>query len=306
MYRQFQYIYDNTTEEYPGVGILTASNRGIWAKDYNELASTPRNREILREIQSSAFIISLDESRPFEAVHFSRALWHGDLASGTPRGLCNRWSDKPCNFVVFDNAEAGFVGEHSVMDGTPTVRLCDDVLDLVYDPKFDRGANAIEGFIPEPLDFKLSTASMEAIVQADIAAHELIESHTLNLYRTSYGKTAIKKFGVSPDSWAQLIIQLAYRRLLGERERYGGTYEAATTRKFYKGRTEAIRVVSSEADEWVKSMDDKNASDGERKRLFDLAAKKHIALAKAAGNAQGVDRHMFGECLCDPTEFTDV
>jgi len=31
-YRQIQHIYDSTTEEYPGVGVLTASNRDVWAK----------------------------------------------------------------------------------------------------------------------------------------------------------------------------------------------------------------------------------------------------------------------------------
>jgi carnitine O-acetyltransferase len=31
-YRQIQHIYDSTAEEYPGVGVLTASNRDIWAK----------------------------------------------------------------------------------------------------------------------------------------------------------------------------------------------------------------------------------------------------------------------------------
>lgn len=30
--RQIQYIYDNTHREYPGVGVLAASNRDIWAK----------------------------------------------------------------------------------------------------------------------------------------------------------------------------------------------------------------------------------------------------------------------------------
>ena len=30
--RQIQHIYDNTTHEYPGVGVLTASNRDVWAK----------------------------------------------------------------------------------------------------------------------------------------------------------------------------------------------------------------------------------------------------------------------------------
>jgi carnitine O-acetyltransferase len=53
----------------------------------------------------------------------------------------------------------------------------------------------------------------------------------------------IKTFGVSPDSWAQMIIQLAYARLLRAhgKLREGGTYESATTRKFNKGRTEVIR-----------------------------------------------------------------
>ncbi len=213
----------------------------------------------------------------------------------TPRGLRNRWSDKPVNFVVFDNAQAGLVGEHSVMDGTPTVRLCDDLLDLVYDQKFDHGAAASSEIpVPEPLDFEISAATKEAIARADIAACELAESQALNYHLTQYGKAAIKKFGVSPDSWAQMIVQLAFRRFLGEKKRYGGTYEAATTRKYYKGRTEVIRVVTSEADAWVASMDDVNVSQEERKGLFDAATKKHVTLARTAGNAEGVDRHMMG------------
>jgi hypothetical protein len=30
--RQIQHIYDNTLEEYPGVGVLTASDRDVWSK----------------------------------------------------------------------------------------------------------------------------------------------------------------------------------------------------------------------------------------------------------------------------------
>jgi len=30
--RQIQHIYDNTVREYPAVGVLTASNRDVWAK----------------------------------------------------------------------------------------------------------------------------------------------------------------------------------------------------------------------------------------------------------------------------------
>lgn len=196
---------------------------------------------------------------------------------------------------MFDNAEAGIMGEHSIMDGTPTARMCDEVLDYLADPAFDQGTNLSTLDPPKALDWKVSAATEKAIQAADKAAIELISSQELGWLKTSYGKAAIKKFGVSPDSWAQMTIQLAYRRLVGDK-RKGGTYEAATTRKFNKGRTEAIRVVSSESDAWVKSMDDLSVSKEDRKKLFDAATKKHISLAKEGGNGQGVDRHMFGTC----------
>ncbi|PPQ62888.1 hypothetical protein CVT24_006286 [Panaeolus cyanescens] len=291
--RQIQHIYDTTTQEYPGVGVLTASNRDVWTKDYDELRSNPHNAHILDTIESSAFIIALDSSRPQDPIHHSRALWHGDVINGVPVGLRNRWVDKPLQFIVFDNGYAGFMGEHSVMDGTPTARMCDDVLDLLYDPKFDHGSSSVN-LTPSALDWEISPAITQAISWADRAAAKLADSQELGFHLTSYGKAAIKKFGVSPDSWAQMIVQLAYRRLLGDKDRTGGTYEAATTRKFFKGRTEAIRVVTSESDAWVKSMNDPTASAEVRKQRFDAATKKHVSLAKAGGQGQGVDRHFFG------------
>ncbi|KAJ3516936.1 hypothetical protein NLJ89_g804 [Agrocybe chaxingu] len=292
--KQIQHIYDNTLQEYPGVGVLSASNRDIWAKDYAELASQGQNANIIEAIQSSAFIISLEDFRPKDSVQHSRGLWHGDVTGGVPVGLRNRWVDKPLQFIVFDNAVAGFMGEHSVMDGTPTARMCDEVLDMLYHPSFDHGTPSGRDFAPSPLDWEVTPSIAQAIAKADKAAAELVGSQELGFYLTSYGKAAIKKFGVSPDSWAQMIIQLAYRRLLGPNKRNGGTYEAATTRKFFKGRTEAIRVVTSESDAWAKSMDDPAATKVQCKALFDAAAAKHISLAKAAGQGQGVDRHLFG------------
>lgn len=217
------------------------------------------------------------------------------MTDSVPSGLRNRWVDKPVQFIVFDNGEAGLMGEHSIMDGTPTARMCDEVLDYLADPAFDHGESLFAGALaaPTPLDWKVSTKTENAIEAADKAAMELISGQELGWLKTAYGKAAIKKFGVSPDSWAQMIVQLAYRRLVGD-QRKGGTYEAASTRKFYKGRTEAIKVVTSESDAWVKSMDDASATKEHRKQLFDAAAKKHIQLAKNSGNGQGVDRHIFG------------
>ena len=127
----------------------------------------------------------------------------------------------------------------------------------------------------------------------------------MNIVQTSYGKRAIKTFGVSPDSWAQLIIQLAYKRLTGE---YAATYEAATTRRFLKGRTEAIRVVSTESAVFCDAMDVVSASASQRKELLLAAAKKHVERAKAAGSGEGIDRHLLGlkKVLKEGEEMPDV
>ncbi|ETW79218.1 hypothetical protein HETIRDRAFT_156110 [Heterobasidion irregulare TC 32-1] len=296
--QQIQHIVDSTPDLYPGVGILTASNRDVWAKDYAALAADPHNASILEAIHSAAFVLCLDTERPSDLIEHSRFLWHG--ASGPGRlGLHNRWVDKPVQMIVFDNAKAGIMGEHSVMDGTPTVTLCDTVLDMIADPAFDHGAPVAGGAAvagPAALDWVVGAETEAAMRRAEADARALIGGQAMAIHRTAYGKRAIKAFGVSPDSWAQMVVQLAYARLLratGAR-RAGGTYEAATTRRFLKGRTEAIRVVSAESDEWVRAMDDVAYDVEARKRKLRDACKKHGEVARAAGKAEGVDRHLFG------------
>ena len=158
------------------------------------------------------------------------------------------------------------MGEHSVMDGTPTVRLCDELLGFLADPKSDFQLLPSASIVatPEPLEFNLTPIPEihEAISKSQQFLHDLASSQSLSFLRTNYGKAAIKSFGVGPDGWAQMVVQVAYARLAerfsGENGRVTpwpvGTYEAATTRKFYKGRTETIRVVSDECVAFVRAM----------------------------------------------------
>jgi carnitine O-acetyltransferase len=71
------------------------------------------------------------------------------------------------------------------------------------------------------------------------------------LHHGGFGKSFIRKHGVSPDATAQLIKQLAFHRMFG---RPGVTYESAQTRKYQLGRTEVIRSVSNESKAWVEEM----------------------------------------------------
>ncbi|KAG8220958.1 acyltransferase ChoActase/COT/CPT [Butyriboletus roseoflavus] len=320
---QFQYIYDHSTVEYPAIGVLTAHNRDTWAKDFARLSSIPQNAAIFREIHSSAFVVSLDDSTPppENDVDVSRALWHGTLATPTnptdvSRALSSRYVDKPLQFIVFDNSVAGLMGEHSVMDGTPTIRLCDELLGFLADPKstFHLPSSASIVANPEPLDFDLTSISEihGAIIKAQRFLYDLASSHSLSFLRTNYGKAAIKSFGVGPDGWAQMVVQVAYARLAA---RFGdengrvtpwpvGTYEAATTRKFYKGRTETIRVVSNECVAFVRAMLGQSATRDEKVRLLRDVVKKHTQLAQEATIGEGVDRHMLGLRLSQPSSLS--
>ncbi|KAF8576139.1 acyltransferase ChoActase/COT/CPT [Ramaria rubella] len=288
---QFQHIYDNTKEDYPGVGTLTSSNRDTWAKNYALLVQDPHNASILREIHSAAFAVSLDTERPSNVVDFSRALWHGGVKGDM---LGNRWFDKPANFVVFDNVQAGVVGEHSVMDGTPMARMCDEMVESLHSQSFDHGSPSSSSLPPpQSLDWNITPAISQAIIDATAEGKALLNTQALGYHLTNYGKAAIKTYGVSPDSWTQMIIQLAYYRLVGSRKP-GATYEAATTRRFLKGRTETIRVVSVESEAWLRAMHDPEADDETRRKLFAGATKVHIQEARDAGKAQGIDRHLLG------------
>jgi len=209
--------------------------------------------------------------------------------------------DKPVQFILAPNGEMGIIGEHSVMDGTPTTRMCDEVLDAVYSPNFDHGPSISGSIKPIVLDFD-TTADIEARIKAaKERSDELVSSQAMSYHLTPYGKKEVKGYSIGPDGWTQMAIQLAYDRWcikqgkpLGSRET-GGTYEAATTRRFLKGRTEAIRVVSNEVRAWLTAMrENSGASDEDKKALLQVATKRHIGDAKDSGNGMGIDRHLLG------------
>lgn len=63
----------------------------------------------------------------------------------------------------------------------------------------------------------------------------------------------------------QMALQLAYFRL---HQKFVLTYESATTRLYYKGRTETIRPVSEHSIAFVKSIDDPSVPREEVKKAL--------------------------------------
>ncbi|KAJ3101774.1 Carnitine O-acetyltransferase mitochondrial [Phlyctochytrium planicorne] len=288
------------------VGSLTTEDRDTWTKvgitlREELIAASPVNKQSLDIIETGVMALCLDNTSPVTVDEVSRACWHGDGR--------NRFFDKSLQFIVFENGKAGFNGEHSMMDATPTTRLCDWVLTKLAKNELDHGTTLEQLPTPRKLEFKLTSDLISAITKAEKKFDDLIARHDLKaVVWEGYGKNLIKKFQLSPDGFAQMAIQLAYYKMYGK---VAPTYESAQTRKYAYGRTETCRTVCDESVAWVKAMEDPTISivtKGELGRKAIAAQGKYMARAV---EGRGVDRHLLGlRLLIKPNEqkpsiFTD-
>lgn len=284
--KQFRHIYNNA-ETSPGVGSLTAERRNVWAAARDRLVSaSSTNATALKDIEAAAFVVCLDDARPVTLEERAHAYWHGDGQ--------NRWYDKPLQFIVNENGTSGFLGEHSMMDGTPTHRLNDYAMSLIFNNKLDFSNTSVRSDLPLPqvIKFKLTPEIQKDISSAKDFHDQTMAQHDLRVQAyQGYGKELIKKFKCSPDAYVQMVIQLAYHKMYGTNR---PTYESASTRKFAQGRTETCRSVSDESVAFCSAMADADATPEQCVELFRAALKAHGEYIGSASEGKGVDRHLFG------------
>ncbi|KAI1298914.1 acyltransferase ChoActase/COT/CPT [Xylaria venustula] len=292
---QFAKVYE-LAERVPAVGALTSENRDVWTDARKILLeASPKNAAALEAIESASFVVCLDDASPVTLEERARQYWHGDGQ--------NRWYDKPLQFIVNDNGTSGFMGEHSMMDGTPTHRLNDYVNDLIFANKLDFSNPSVRSNLPDPVavNFEITPEVQAEIDRATKDFATVIGQHELAVQAyQGYGKGLIKKFKCSPDAYVQMIIQLAYYKMYGKNR---PTYESAATRRFQLGRTETCRTVSDDSVAFCNAMAAPDVSDEDRISLFRKAIASHIEYISAASDGKGVDRHLFGlKKLLEPGE----
>ena len=298
--KQLTRIY-KTAQKAPAVGALTSENRNIWYSAREALLSAhPANAQALETIQAASFVICLDDASPITLEERAHQYWHGDGQ--------NRWFDKPLQFIVNENGTSGFIGEHSMMDGTTTHRLNDYVNMMIFTDKFDLSNPSVRSDLPEPLAIKFHADEtvIREIHRARTDFDAVIAQHDLRVQAyQGYGKGLIKKFKCSPDAYVQMIIQLAYHKMYGCNR---PTYESATTRRFQQGRTETCRSVSDESVAFCDAMADPAIPPEECVKRFRAACDAHVRYTIDASDGKGVDRHLFGlkKCLKEDEELPEL
>lgn len=268
----------------PGVGALTTKARAEWAASRRALRSEhPENAAALETIETALFCVSLEDEAPGEDLARGKELLAGNAA--------NRWFDKAVTFVVFPDGAAGINTEHCRLDGTTVLALVDGILShsaaaherrLGARSQGEPAATGIPFVLTEERALDVRAAREDFAAFADTVATELVTF--------PHGSDRAKALGVSPDAFAQLAYQLAYRRARGS---VGATYESIATLQFHHGRTEAMRVVTPEILTFTAAMDDPDADTEARRAAFDAAAQAHGRRARACQAGQAPEQHLW-------------
>jgi len=268
----------------PAVAALTAIDRPSWAETREQLRSDPHNKMTIGVIESALFHVCIDDVACPDFTSLGREGLHG-----RPGG---RWFDKALTLVVDREGRVVLHGEHSPVDAGAWCPL----LDRIGKPVVTELARTTsEEPAPKRLHITLDARTFTAVDAATVAFRAQISDLDLQVTNFDrFGKDLIKTFGTGPDPVIQMAMQLAYYRANG---RLPKTYESASTRMYRLGRTETIRVASSEALALVRAMDDEGASMAERARLARAAFAEHSRRGRDASAGQGVDRHLLGLSL---------
>ncbi|XP_022440755.1 carnitine O-palmitoyltransferase 1, brain isoform isoform X3 [Delphinapterus leucas] len=331
--QQFQRILDDPSPACPHeehLAALTAAPRDVWAQVRRSLKT--QAQEALEAVEGAAFFVSLDSepaglTREDPAASLD-AYAHALLAG---RGH-DRWFDKSFSLIVFSNGKLGLSVEHSWADCPISGHMWEFTLATEC---FQLGYTAdghckghpdlslpqpqrLHWDLPDKIHLSISLALRGAkTLSGNIDCHVFPFSH--------FGKSFIKRWHLSSDSFIQMALQLAYFRvswvpdphplsgpqftwapktrridpfndflvIAMDRGQFCLTYESTMTRLFLEGRTETVRSCTREACNFVRAMEDKEKTDPQCLALFRLAVDKHQALLKAAMSGQGVDRHLF-------------
>ncbi|KKY18466.1 putative carnitine acetyl transferase [Phaeomoniella chlamydospora] len=297
------------------LGVLSTENRKVWSglRDVLTRDEGSNNSECLAIVDSALFVLCLDDTEPSDVSQLCGNMLCGtnEIVKGVQVGTCtNRWYDK-LQIIVCKNGSAGINFEHTGVDGHTVLRFASDV----YTDTILRFARSINGqapsmwasnspdpskrdpesfgdvsTTPHKLEWDMLPELSIALRFAEARLSDLIqqnEFYTLDFMH--YGKNFITGAGFSPDAYVQMAFQAAYYGLYGRIE---NTYEPAMTKIFLHGRTEAIRSVTPESAEFVRTFWADNPAP-QKVEALKRAAQKHTTMTKECSKAQGQDRHLY-------------
>lgn len=270
-----------------GLEVLTSLDRDCWAQYRTKLIETG-NSKSLEEIETAQFAIIMDPRSPQDASEVAQ------LSQLDPFG---KWFDLGVELILYKNGKLAGNLEHTPKDAIITAALIDRIAQKEkINSKENGGYLSFKEGCGE-LSFQLIHFQLDPSVQSKIFEAKRIFKQIASTFDLTvetffaFGKDFIKSQKISPDSFIQMALQLAYFKI---HKKTVLTYETATTRGFYKGRTETIRSQSCYSKSFCEAMESPLESKLIKKELLLRAIKYHNQTKIQAMTGEGFDRHILG------------
>uniref|UniRef100_A0A674BRR2 Carnitine O-acetyltransferase b n=1 Tax=Salmo trutta TaxID=8032 RepID=A0A674BRR2_SALTR len=293
------------------MGILTSEHRQTWGQAYSRLLKDKLNKESVRAIEKGLFTLCLDS--PVMRVsddkydRMAAQILHG---GGTHSNSGNRWFDKTLQFVVGEDGSWGLLYEQATAEGPPIATLLDHILQYCKKPD-PKKTPLIPLQMPKKLYFNIDREIKRDIEHAkqnlDILINDL-DIRCFNFQR--FGKELPKRHNLSPNSFIQVALQLAYYKVHNE---VCASCDIASQRMFRGGRTDYIRSPTNQMLKFVLTFDDPSITREAKLELLREAIETYVTLTDQALKGQSIDRHLLGlklqaieEGLSVPRLFMDT
>lgn len=292
LFAQLLQVVEMSKSPGPGVGVLTTEHRDVWAEAFQRLCQNPKNAASVEAIKRAIFVVCLDQrlegTDPYEVACPTQMLVGGQDGVNA----ANRWCDKTVQFIVGEDGSSGLLYEHSPSEGPPVAFLVDHCYKYMEGKGKFHWSPPATGNVPERLEFEVGPETLQDIEEAKSSIARLASDMDLLLYKfPGYGKDFIKSCKLSPDSYVQMAMQLAFYKI---HRAPGATYESASTRMFLHGRTETIRSTSSDSLAFCEVFENSASSVAERDTSLRKAVENHKSYTQLAINGLGVDRLFLG------------
>ncbi|XP_054166404.1 peroxisomal carnitine O-octanoyltransferase-like [Oppia nitens] len=287
---QLNYIENwcqSQTQSGPGVGSLTSTDRTKWAENRKYLQQlTHENEKYLNIIEDALSVCALDDNQPNTPLK---------TCYQTACGNCvDRWADKSITLVAYRNGNLASSADHTPFDAMSLATLSQYINLSVFETKGEYYGQIPDRKLPVPmlLDFQIDDKLRTEITKAQQSYRTICDGidYHHEVFK-DYGRSLSAKHRIHPEAYIQIAMQLAYYRLHGKP---APTYCTATTRRFYKGRTETCRTCTPEAVEFAISVIKGNSDNNYLFNLLLKAGQKFQQSMTNACNGQGCDRHFLG------------
>ncbi|KAJ8273796.1 hypothetical protein GJAV_G00105610 [Gymnothorax javanicus] len=272
---------------------------------YNRLRKDKINKESVGLIERGIFNLCLDSSvmRISDEKYSSRMaaqILHG---GGSYSNSGNRWFDKTLQFVVGEDGSFGLLYEQSTAEGPPISTLLSHVMEYCQKPEQVR-APLVPLPLPKKLYFYFDSEIKRDIEHAKQNLGILINDLDISCFIfKKFGKDFPKQVNLSPNSFIQVALQLAYHRVHNE---VCASCDAASLRFFRGGRTEIIRSPTVQTLQFLGAVDDPSITREVKVDMLRQAVDSHSILTDQALRGHGIDQHLLGLKLQAIEERTSV